>query len=76
MTVIVSADSDDNQTGRRSAVTDGAGRRMMNGCNHISDAARGLTKITSHADQTDDPDDTTDIENQIVYTYGDLSQAT
>jgi len=33
-------------------------------------------KITSHSDQTDDPDNTTNIENQIVYTYNDLGKIT
>ncbi|MCA9077759.1 MAG: hypothetical protein KDA93_22220 [Planctomycetaceae bacterium] len=32
--------------------------------------------ITSHGNQTDDPDNTSDVENQIVSTYNNLSQIT
>ncbi|MCA9076881.1 MAG: hypothetical protein KDA93_17780 [Planctomycetaceae bacterium] len=29
-----------------------------------------------YGNQTDDPDNTSDVENQIVYTYNNLSQVT
>ncbi|MBX3438213.1 MAG: hypothetical protein KF861_12030, partial [Planctomycetaceae bacterium] len=38
------------------------------------DALGRVAKITSHGNQTDNPDDTASIQNQIVYTYNDFSQ--
>ncbi|MCA9076880.1 MAG: hypothetical protein KDA93_17775 [Planctomycetaceae bacterium] len=35
-----------------------------------------IAKITSHGNQTDDPDNTSDVENEVVYTYNNLSQIT
>jgi len=35
-----------------------------------------VSKQTSHGNQTDDPDNTTDIKNQVMPTYNDLSQVT
>ena len=35
-----------------------------------------IAKITSHGNQTDDPDNTTDVKNQVVFTYSDLGQVT
>jgi RHS repeat-associated protein len=35
-----------------------------------------VQKITSHGNATTDPNNTTDVKNQIVYTYNDLHQVT
>ncbi|MBX3436148.1 MAG: RHS repeat-associated core domain-containing protein, partial [Planctomycetaceae bacterium] len=35
-----------------------------------------VSKLTSHGNQTDNPDDATSIQNQVVYTYNHLSQIT
>ncbi len=48
--------------------TDGAVRSITRGY----DSLGRNTKITSHGNQTDDPDNTTDIANQIVYSYNGL----
>ncbi len=52
--------------------TDGAIRSLTWGYDSLGRAS----KVTSHGDQTDDPNNTADIENQIVYTYNDLGQIT
>ncbi|MFO0425215.1 MAG: RHS repeat domain-containing protein, partial [Planctomyces sp.] len=52
--------------------TDGAVRSITLGY----DALGRVAKITSHGNQTDDPNNTTDIRNQIVYTYNDLGEIT
>ncbi|MFN8707534.1 MAG: RHS repeat domain-containing protein, partial [Planctomyces sp.] len=52
--------------------TDGTVRSITQGYDSLGRVA----KITSHGNQTDDPNDTTDIENQVVYTYDDLGQVT
>ncbi len=45
--------------------TDGAVRSLTRKYDNLG----RLTKITSHGNQTDDPDNTADIANQIVYSY-------
>jgi len=52
--------------------TDGAVRSITRGY----DSLGRVDKITSHGNQTDDPDNTADIENQIVYTYNSLGRIT
>jgi RHS repeat-associated protein len=52
--------------------TDGAVRSITRGYDTLGRVA----KITSHGNQTDDPDNTSDIKNQIVYTFNDLDQIT
>ncbi len=52
--------------------TDGTVRSITRGY----DTLGRLAKITSHGNQTDDPDNTTDVENQVAYTYNNLSQIT
>ena len=52
--------------------TDGTVRSITLGY----DTLGRVHKVTSHGNQTDDPDNTTDIKNQVVYTYNDLGQVT
>ncbi len=52
--------------------TDGTVRSITKGYDSLGRVA----KLTSHGNQTDDPDNSADIENQIVYTYNDLGQVT
>lgn len=40
------------------------------------DSLGRVSRITSHGNQTDDPDDTTDVKNQVVFTYNELGQVT
>ncbi|WP_146602845.1 hypothetical protein [Novipirellula aureliae] len=50
--------------------TDGSVRSITSGY----DSLGRVSKITSHGNQTDDPDNTSDVTNQIVFTYDDLGQ--
>ncbi|MEZ6032063.1 MAG: RHS repeat-associated core domain-containing protein [Planctomycetaceae bacterium] len=52
--------------------TDGTVRSITRGYDTLGRVA----KITSHGNQTDDPNNTTDIKNQVVYTYNDLGKIT
>ena len=52
--------------------TDGAVRSITRGYDSLG---RGY-KITSHGNQTDDPDNTTDITNQIVFSFNGLGSIT
>ncbi|MEZ6032023.1 MAG: RHS repeat-associated core domain-containing protein [Planctomycetaceae bacterium] len=52
--------------------TDGDVRSITRGYDTLGRVA----KITSHGNQTDDPNNAADIRNQIVYTYNDLGQIT
>ena len=52
--------------------TDGAVRSLTTGY----DSLGRVDKQTSHGNQTDDPDNTTDIDNQVVFTYNDLGLLT
>ncbi|MEZ6032037.1 MAG: RHS repeat-associated core domain-containing protein [Planctomycetaceae bacterium] len=52
--------------------TDGMVRSITRGYDTLGRVA----KITSHGNQTDDPNNTTDIKNQVVYTFNDLGKIT
>lgn len=52
--------------------TDGAVRSLTT----KYDSLGRVSQETSHGNQTDDPDNTTDIENQVVFTYNDLGLVT
>jgi hypothetical protein len=52
--------------------TDGTVRSITRGYDTLGRVA----KITSHGNQTDDPNNTTDIKNQVVYTYNDFGEIT
>ncbi len=52
--------------------TDGAIRSITRGY----DSLGRVSKITSHGNQTDDPDNTSDVKNQIVFTHDDLGRVT
>ncbi len=52
--------------------TDGAVRSITRGY----DSLGRVSKITSHGNQTDDPDNTSDVKNQIVFTRDDLGRVT
>ena len=52
--------------------TDGAVRSLTTKYDSLS----RISQVTSHGNQTDDPDNTTDIENQVVFTYNDLGLIT
>ncbi|MFN8710617.1 MAG: RHS repeat-associated core domain-containing protein, partial [Planctomyces sp.] len=52
--------------------TDGAVRSITRGYDTLGRVA----KITSHGNQTDDPNNTADVRNQLVYTYNDLGKIT
>ena len=52
--------------------TDGAVRSLTT----KYDTLGRVSKQTSHGNQTDDPDNTSDIENQVVFTYNDLGLLT
>ncbi|EMI52301.1 hypothetical protein [Rhodopirellula sallentina] len=57
-----------NQVTSLGGDTDGAVRSITTGYDPLGRVA----KITSHGNQTDDPDNTSDVANQIVLTYDDL----
>ena len=52
--------------------TDGAVRSLTT----KYDSLGRVSQQTSHGNQTDDPDNTADIENQVVFTYNDLGLVT
>ncbi len=50
--------------------TDGGVRSIT----YAYDDHRRLTKLTSHGNLTDDPDDVADVENQVVHAYDGMNQ--
>jgi len=54
------------------SATDGAVRSLTT----KYDTLGRINKVTSHGNQTDDPDNTSDVKNQVVFTYDNLELVT